>query len=98
MPTPASAFGLRGLAVVAAILLPSRRQDPMSKLSDTQLILLSSASRREDGLVALPKELQGAAAAKAVKPLLAQALLREFSATVDMPVWRRDQDGAHALA
>jgi hypothetical protein len=70
----------------------------MSKLTDTQLILLSSASRREDGLVVLPKDLQGAAAAKAVKPLLAQALLREITATVDMPIWRRDPNGPRALA
>jgi hypothetical protein len=69
----------------------------MSKLTDTQLIILSSASRRADGLIALPKNLQGVAAAKATKPLLDCGLLQEVAATMDMPVWRRDQDGAHAL-
>ena len=69
----------------------------MSKLTDTQLIILSSASRRADGLIALPKNLLGGAAAKAIKPLLDCGLLQEIAATMDMPVWRRDQDGAHAL-
>jgi hypothetical protein len=69
----------------------------MSKLTDTQLIILSSASRREDGLVAMPKNLQGGAAAKVVKPLLGRRHLEEIKATPDMPVWRRDDDGSHAL-
>ena len=69
----------------------------MPKLTDTQLIILSSASRRDDGLVVMPKNLQGGAAAKAVKPLLDRGQLEEIKATPDMPVWRRDEDGAHAL-
>jgi len=68
----------------------------MSKLTDTQLILLSSASRRDDGLVVMPENLRGGAA-KAVKPLLDRALLKEIKAKPDMPVWRRGDDGAHAL-
>ena len=68
----------------------------MSKLTDTQLILLSSASRRDDGLVVVPANAR-AGAAKAVKPLLDHALLQEIKATPDMPVWRRGDDGAHAL-
>jgi hypothetical protein len=69
----------------------------MPKLTDTQLIILSSASRREDGLVAMPKNLQRGAAAKAVTPLLDRRHLEEIRATPDMPVWRRDDDGPHAL-
>jgi hypothetical protein len=69
----------------------------MSKLTDTQLIILSSASRREDGLVLMPKNLQGGAAAKAVKPLLDRGQLEEIKATPGLPVWRRDDDGSHAL-
>jgi hypothetical protein len=69
----------------------------MSKLTDTQLIILSSASRRDDGLVVMPKNLQGGPAAKAVKPLLDRRHLEEVKATPDMPVWRRGEDGAHAL-
>ena len=68
----------------------------MSKLTDTQLILLSSASRRDDGLVVMPANMRGGAA-KAVKPLLDRALLKEIKAKPDMPVWRRGDDGSHAL-
>jgi hypothetical protein len=66
------------------------------KLNDTQLMLLSSASQRDDGLVAIPANLKDAAP-KAVKPLLKAKLLIEIAAKPDMPVWRRDDDGAHAL-
>lgn len=69
----------------------------MSKLTDTQLILLSSASRRDDGFVVMPKNLQGGAAAKAVRPLLDRRHLEEIKATPDMPVWRRDEAGAYAI-
>jgi len=69
----------------------------MSKLTDTQLIILSSASRRDDGLILMPKNLQGGAATKAVKPLLDRGQLEEIKATPDLPVWRRDDDGSHAL-
>jgi Protein of unknown function (DUF3489) len=69
----------------------------MSKLTDTQLIILSSASRRDDGLVVIPKNLQGEAAAKVVTPLLDRGHLQEIKATRDMPVWRRDEEGAYAL-
>jgi hypothetical protein len=90
-------FGLRGLALVAAIPLPHRKASPMPKLTDTQLIILSSASRCEDGLVVIPKKL-GAAAAKAVKPLLSRKLLIEIAAKPDMPIWRRDEKkGPQAL-
>src|SRR6185369_16471300 len=66
------------------------------KLNDTQLILLSSASRRHDGLVVIPANLKETAA-KFVKPLLKGKLLTEIAAKPDMPVWRRGEDGAHAL-
>lgn len=66
------------------------------KLNDTQLILLSSASKRDDGLVAIPTNLKDAAP-KIVKPLLTGKLLVEITAKPDMPIWRRDEDGAYAL-
>jgi hypothetical protein len=68
----------------------------MSKLTDSQLILLSSASRRDDGLVVIPANMRGGPA-KAVRPLLDRALLQEIKATPEMPVWRRGDDGSHAL-
>jgi nitrogenase molybdenum-iron protein alpha/beta subunit len=69
----------------------------MPKLTDTQLIILSSASRRQDRLVVVPKKL-GDDAAKAIKPLLTRKLLIEIAAEPDMPVWRRDEKkGPQAL-
>jgi hypothetical protein len=68
----------------------------MSRLSDIQLIILSSASRREDGLVVMPKNL-GGGGTKAVKPLLDRGLLKEIAAKPDMPVWRRGDGGPYAL-
>jgi hypothetical protein len=44
------------------------------KLTDTQLIILSSASQREDGLAVLPQTLKGGAAMRGV--LLAAIALR----------------------
>jgi hypothetical protein len=41
----------------------------MSKLTDTQLVALSTAAQRDDGAVVLPGRLKGGAAAKAMKPL-----------------------------
>lgn len=66
------------------------------KLNDTQLILLSSASKRDDGLVVISANLKEAAP-KIVKPLLTGKVLVEVAAKPDMPVWRRGEDGAHAL-
>ena len=66
------------------------------KLNDTQLILLSSASRRDDGLVVIPANLKDAAP-KLVKPLVKGKLLTEVPAQPDMPVWRRGEHGAQAL-
>lgn len=66
------------------------------KLNDTQLILLSSASKRDDGLLVIPANLKEAAP-KIVKPLLTGKLLVEIPAKRDMPVWRRGDDGAQAL-
>src|SRR4051794_1354153 len=66
------------------------------KLNDTQLVLLSSASRHDNGLVIIPAHLKETAA-KFVKPLLKGKLLLEIAAKPDMPVWRRGEDGAHAL-
>jgi hypothetical protein len=44
-------------------------------LTDTQLVLLSSASQREDHLVTLPPNLKGGAAKKVVDKLLSLGFL-----------------------
>ena len=62
------------------------------KLSDTQLIILSAASQRDDHLAVLPSNLNGGAAKTVVTKLVKEGLLQELAAKEDMPVWRRDED------
>jgi hypothetical protein len=66
------------------------------KLSDTQLVLLSAASRRQDGTVEIGSK--SGAADKMIGKLLRQHLIEEISAQGGLPVWRRDEKkGALAL-
>jgi uncharacterized protein DUF3489 len=68
------------------------------KLTDTQLVLLSRASQRDDGCLVMPENLKGGAAQKVVDKLLAAGLADEVQAGSSLPVWRRDeQEGAIAL-
>ena len=62
------------------------------KLSDTQRLILSSASQRTDHAAVLPANLKGSAASKVVNKLLNEKLLQELRAKDDMPVWRRGDD------
>src|SRR5882762_10351874 len=56
-------------------------------LSDTQLLILSAASQRNDHAAILPASLKGSAAKKVIDRLLKQKLLQELRAKDDMPVW-----------
>ena len=79
----------------------------MTKLSDTQSIILSAAAQRADGnVLPLPGSLRGGAAAKVVGALLARGLIREQ--VIDSPrkadaamnrVWRNlpEPDGRGVL-
>ena len=76
---------------------PTERRIPI-KLTDTQLVLLSAASQREDGAVVLAPSLKGGAAGKVIGKLLRDGLVEEVPAGASMPVWRRDDDaGPRAL-
>jgi Protein of unknown function (DUF3489) len=70
----------------------------MFKLTDTQLVTLSTAAQRDDGAVVLPDRLKGGAATKVMKPLLAKGLVKEVRAKPGMPVWRRNKDEAQSYA
>jgi Protein of unknown function (DUF3489) len=70
----------------------------MSKLTDNQLVALSTAAQRDDGAVVLPDRLKGGAAAKAMKPLISKGLVKEIRAKLGMPVWRRDEEEARSFA
>jgi hypothetical protein len=62
------------------------------KLSDTQRLILSSASQRTDHAAVLPANLKGSAAKKVISKLLNEKLLQELRAKDDMPIWRRGDD------
>ena len=69
----------------------------MTKLTPTQLAVLSSASDRDDGLATRPAGLRAAAAAKLVASLGEKGFVKEIRAKADAPVWREDEDGRFAL-
>jgi hypothetical protein len=65
----------------------------MTKLSDTQPVILTAACQRERRLaLPLPDRLKGGAAAKVAGSLLAKGLIEEAEAKPDDPVWR-EADG-----
>ena len=68
----------------------------MTKLTDTQRVILSAASQRTDRLaLPLPKSLKGSAAHKVVNALIDKGLLKEVKANrkLNDPVWREADDG-----
>ncbi len=70
----------------------------MARLTDTQLVILSAASQRDDREVELPASIKGDAARKVVAKLMRADLLEEVRAGGALPIWRRDDDrGAMAL-
>src|SRR3954452_21997609 len=62
------------------------------KLNDTQLIILSSALQREDGLAALPETLKASTDTSAVTKLLGLGFLKEVRVKRDQPIWRNDDE------
>src|SRR6266853_1225678 len=62
------------------------------KLTDTQLVLLSAASQREDGGVEPGPNLKGSTSRKVLGKLLTEHLIEEIPAQGSLPVWRRDED------
>ena len=68
----------------------------MPKLTDTQLVILSSAAQRHDSaILPLPKSLKvpKAAATTVLKSLLKKGLVAERPAAVNEPHWRKSKDG-----
>lgn len=68
----------------------------MPKLTDTQLIILSTAAKRESlAVLPLPKsiKLNKGAMASTLKGLLKKGLVEERAASRGEPAWREDEDG-----
>ena len=68
------------------------------KFTNTQLGILSRASRRDDRIVEIPANLKGGAAQKVLGKLLTEGLIEEVRSRGSVPVWRRDEeDGPRSL-
>lgn len=68
----------------------------MTKLSDTQAVILSAAAQRPEHIaLPLPDSIRGGAAAKVVGAMLAKGFLEEVEAKMrnGEPVWRETGDG-----
>jgi Protein of unknown function (DUF3489) len=67
------------------------------KLTNTQLVLLSAASQRDDRVLERPPSLVGGAAGKVVARLLTEGLIEEIPSRGSLHVWRRNESGARSL-
>src|SRR5829696_4199746 len=63
------------------------------KLNDTQLVILSSASQREDGLAVLPEDVRAASVKAAVIKLTKLGFLKQVRVKRDQPHWLTDEKG-----
>src|SRR5262249_23856978 len=85
--------GRGGAAVVAANdAAPTQWRIPMARLTNTQIVILSTASRRNDRGVDLPANVAGEAVRKAVDKLICTGLLEEVRADGSLLAWRRDAE------
>jgi hypothetical protein len=80
------------------VVVSNRRDHVMSKLSDTQLVILNAACQRDNSMV-LPvtKRMGGEkpnlAAGNSIKSMLKNGLIQEVDAKLGEPVWRETGDG-----
>src|SRR5271165_2813163 len=68
------------------------------KFNDTQLVLLSAASRRDDQGLVPPAGAKRGRAQRAVAKLLEAGLLKEIRAKAEAPIWRRDDETGQTYA
>src|SRR5215203_2167021 len=62
------------------------------KLNDTQLVILSSASQREDGFAVLPEDVRAASLKAAVIRLTKLGFLKQVRVKRDQPHWLTDEE------
>ena len=63
------------------------------KLNDTQLVILSSASQRDDGFAVLPEGVRAASVKAAVIRLTKLGFLKQVRVKRDQPHWLTDEEG-----
>ena len=68
------------------------------KFNDTQLVLLSAASQRDDHCLVPPTGPKRGQAQKAIVKLLEAGIVKEIRAKAGAPIWRRDEEKGHTYA
>jgi Protein of unknown function (DUF3489) len=68
------------------------------KFNDTQLVLLSAASQRDDRCLIPPTAPKRGQAQRAVAKLLEAGLVKEIRAKAGAPIWRGDEETGHTYA
>ena len=61
------------------------------KLTDTQIVMLSTAAQRDDRCLVAPQNLKGDAVQKVSAKLIDAGLAKEIKAKPGAPVWRQDE-------
>jgi hypothetical protein len=73
-------------------MLSLAKEEHVPKLTDNQLIVLSKAAGRDDGVAVAPRGMGKSAAGKIGSSLVARKLMREIRSKAGMPIWR-EEDG-----
>ena len=68
------------------------------KFNDTQLVVLSAASQRDDHCLVPPTGPKRGQAQKAIVKLLEAGFVKEIRAKAGAPIWRRDEEKGHTYA
>ncbi|SEN93762.1 Protein of unknown function [Pseudorhodobacter antarcticus] len=89
---------MAGLGLIEACRIPRavNAEATMTKLTETQAIILSAAAQRASNLaMPLPKGLHGAAAKKVISMMIGRGWLEEVDADLrkNEPLWRETGDG-----
>jgi hypothetical protein len=69
----------------------------MTKLTDTQLVLLSAASQHPDGVIPISERLKGGVATSVGEKLIALGLAEERVAVPPMNIWRETAEGQRVV-
>ena len=65
----------------------------MTKLTNTQLKVLSQAAQHENGSAIVPERMRTVALRKLSEALIERRLMREVLTKAGMPIWRKGEDG-----
>ena len=69
-----------------------------TKLTDTQIVILSAAAQRDDRCLVASQNLKGSATQKLATKLIGVGLAKGIKAKPGAPVWRRDEQGGQSYA